>query len=66
MTPEPEPEPTGEAHSRVRDAPAPHPQGSTPDGAETQLQDFERRLGDVVTTIQEFAALRFDARALEL
>jgi hypothetical protein len=55
-----EPEPEGEAHSRVRVRP---PQGSTPDGAETQVQSFERRLEDVVSTIGEFAALRFDARA---
>jgi diguanylate cyclase (GGDEF)-like protein len=58
-----EPEPEGEAHSRVRVAPVRPPHGSTPDGAETQVQSFERRLEDVVSTIGEFAALRFDARA---
>jgi diguanylate cyclase (GGDEF)-like protein len=59
----PEPEPVGEAHSRVRVAPVRPPQGSTPDGAETQVQSYERRLKDVVGTIGEFAALRFDTRA---
>ena len=57
------PEPADEAPSRVRDAPLPPPQGPPLDRAETLVQDFERRLGDVVSTIGEFAALRFDARA---
>jgi diguanylate cyclase (GGDEF)-like protein len=57
------PEPADEASSRVRLGPASPPQGSPPDRAETPVQDFERRLEDVVSTIQEFAALRFDARA---
>ena len=57
------PEPADEARSRVRDAPVPPPQGPPPDRAETPVQDFERRLEDIVSTIQEFAALRFDARA---
>jgi diguanylate cyclase (GGDEF)-like protein len=67
MTPEPEPEPEpkpkGEAHSRMRVAPVRPPQGLTPDGPERQLQNFASRLEDVVSTIGEFAALRFDARA---
>jgi diguanylate cyclase (GGDEF)-like protein len=53
-----------EAPSCVRDVPAPLPQGPPPDRAqEAPVQDFERRLEDVVSTIQEFAALQFDARA---
>ncbi len=55
---------TDKASSRVRDAPVPPPQGPAPGRAETPVQDFERRLEDVVSTIGEFAALRFDARAL--
>lgn len=61
--PEPEAESVGEAHSRVRAGPVRLPQRSTPDGADTQVQSFERRLEDVVDTIGEFAELRFDARA---
>jgi len=57
------PEPADEAPSRARDAPVPSPQGLSPDRAETPVQDFESRLEDVVSTIGEFAALRFDARA---
>jgi len=57
------PEPADEAPSRARDAPVPSPQGLSPDRAEAPVQDFESRLEDVVSTIGEFAALRFDARA---
>jgi diguanylate cyclase (GGDEF)-like protein len=57
------PEPAAEAPSRVRVAPVPSPQGPSPDRAEAPVQDFESRLEDVVSTIGEFAALRFDARA---
>ena len=60
---EPESEPEGEPRSPARVALVRHLQGPTLDGAETQVQIFERRLEDVVTTIQEFAALRFEARA---
>jgi diguanylate cyclase (GGDEF)-like protein len=58
-----QPEPEGETYSRARVALVPTPQGPISDGAETQIQILERCLEDVVTTIQEFAALRFDARA---
>ena len=58
------PEPGDEARSRVRDAPVPPPQGPPPERPETTVRDFERRLEDVVSTIGEFAALRFDTRAL--
>ena len=34
-----------------------------PGGADAQIRGFERRLEEVVTTIVEFAALRFEARA---
>jgi diguanylate cyclase (GGDEF)-like protein len=57
-------EPAGEAPSRVRDAPRPSPSGPPPDRLDTPLQGFERRLEDIVSTIQEFAALQFEARAL--
>jgi diguanylate cyclase (GGDEF)-like protein len=57
------PEPADEAPSRVRNAPLPPPQGPPPDRVGTPDRGFERRLDDVVSTIQEFAALRFDARA---
>ena len=57
-------EPAGEARSRVRDAPRPSPSGPPPDRLDTPLQGFERRLEDIVSTIQEFAALHFEARAL--
>jgi diguanylate cyclase (GGDEF)-like protein len=57
------PEPADEAPSGARDAPVPSPQGLSPDRAEAPVQDFESRLEDVVSTIGEFAALRFDARA---
>jgi diguanylate cyclase (GGDEF)-like protein len=57
------PEPADEAPSRIRDAPLPPPQRPPLDRAETPVQDFERRLEAVVSTIGEFAALRFDARA---
>jgi diguanylate cyclase (GGDEF)-like protein len=35
-----------------------------PNRAETRVQDLERRLEDVVSTIQELAALQFHARAI--
>jgi diguanylate cyclase (GGDEF)-like protein len=57
------PEPADEAPSHGRGAPVPRPQGLPPDRAKRPVQDFERRLEEVVSTIQEFAALRFDARA---
>ena len=59
----PEPEPAGDAHSGVRISPVLRPYGSTPDRAETNLENLERRLEDVVGAIQEIAALQFDARA---
>jgi diguanylate cyclase (GGDEF)-like protein len=55
--------PPAEASSRVWDAPVPPTEGPSPDPAETPVQGFETRLEEVVCTIQEFAALRFDARA---
>jgi diguanylate cyclase (GGDEF)-like protein len=58
------PEPAAETPSRGRGTRTPPPQGPPPGRAETPVQDFERRLEDVVSTIGEFAALRFDARAL--
>jgi hypothetical protein len=60
------PGPADEALSRVRNAPRPRSPALPPDLVKTPVRDFERRLEDVVSTIQEFAALRFDARALEL
>lgn len=58
------PDPADEAPARVRDAPVPPLQGSPPEGGDTPIRDFERRLEGVVGTIQEFAAFRFNARAL--
>jgi diguanylate cyclase (GGDEF)-like protein len=52
-----------EASSHVRNAPLPPPQGLSAGRVETSVQDFETRLEGVVSTIGEFAALRFDARA---
>ena len=52
-----------DAPSRVRDAPVPPPQVPPPERTETRAQDLERRLQDVVSAIQELAALQFDARA---
>lgn len=57
------PDPADEAPSRVRDAPVPPPQEPPPDRVETPIRGLEARLEEVVSTIQEFAALRFDARA---
>ena len=57
------PKPSAEAPSRARAAPTPPPQGPPPGRHETSVQDFETRLEGVVNAIQEFAALRFDARA---
>jgi diguanylate cyclase (GGDEF)-like protein len=57
------PEPADEAPSHVRDALLPPPQRPPLDQAETPVQDFERRLEGIVSTIQEFAALRFHVRA---
>jgi len=42
----------------------PPPQGLSAGRVETSVQDFETRLEGVVSTIGEFAALRFDTRAL--
>jgi diguanylate cyclase (GGDEF)-like protein len=56
------PEPADEAPSRIRNARLPLPQGPPPDRVGTPDRGLERRLDDVVSTIQEFAALRFDAR----
>ena len=58
------PGPTDEAPSRVRDAPLPRPPAAPPGRVDTPVRGFERRLEDVTSTIQEFAALRFEARAL--
>ncbi len=57
------PKPAAEPPTRVRAAPTPPPQGPPPGRHETSVQDFETRLEGVVNAIQEFAALRFDARA---
>ena len=57
-------EPADEAPPCTRDAPRPRSPALPPDLAETRVRDFERRLEDVVSTIQEFAALQFAARAL--
>jgi diguanylate cyclase (GGDEF)-like protein len=56
------PKPAADAHFKLRTAPPPPP-GLSPGRPETSVQDFETRLEAVVNTIQEFAALRFDARA---
>jgi predicted signal transduction protein with EAL and GGDEF domain len=55
--------PGDEAPLRVPDAPAPAPPGSPPDRDDVQSRGVERRLEDIASTIQEFAALRFGARA---
>jgi diguanylate cyclase (GGDEF)-like protein len=52
-------EPADEAPSSVPNAPLAPP----PARAETPAADFEKRLEEIVSTIQEFAALRFSARA---
>jgi diguanylate cyclase (GGDEF)-like protein len=57
------PQPATETPVRVLESPAPPPQEPPPQRAERSVQDFERRLEDVVSAIQELAALRFDARA---
>jgi diguanylate cyclase (GGDEF)-like protein len=57
------PKSPGESPSRVGDEPLPPPQGRAFDRAETPVRGFDRRLEGVTGTIQEFAALRFDARA---
>ena len=57
------PGPTDEAPSRVRDSPVPPPQGPPAALAGTRGRSLERRLEDVVRIIEEFASLRFDARA---
>jgi diguanylate cyclase (GGDEF)-like protein len=53
------PEPADNARSSVPDAPYAQPTAR----AEAPASDIERRLGDIVSTIEEFAALRFSARA---
>jgi len=58
------PKPAAEGPSRVRAAPPPPAQQPPRDRAKTSARDFETRLESIVNTIQEFAALRFDARAL--
>ena len=58
------PGPTDEAPSRVRDAPLSRPPAALTGRVDTPVRGFERRLEDVTSTIQEFAALRFEARAL--
>jgi diguanylate cyclase (GGDEF)-like protein len=57
------PKPAAHAPSRVRAAPTPPAQEPPPERTKTSVRDFETRLEGVVNTIQEFAALRFDARA---
>ena len=57
------PGPGDEAPSRVPDAPVTAPPGPATDRDDVQARGGERRLEDVVSTIQEFAALRFRARA---
>jgi diguanylate cyclase (GGDEF)-like protein len=56
------PEPVDEAPSHVRHAPVPSPSGPRPDRVDP-VQVLEERLEAIASTIQEFAALRFDARA---
>ena len=58
------PGPTDEAPSRVRDAPLSRPPAALTGRVDTPVRGFERRLEDVTSAIQEFAALRFEARAL--
>ena len=57
------PEPRHESPSAVPGGSDPPPQGLAPGRSEALLGDFEKRLGAVVSTIEEYAALRFDARA---
>jgi diguanylate cyclase (GGDEF)-like protein len=57
------PGPGDETPLRVPDAPAPAPPGSPPDRDDVQSPGVERRLENIASTIQEFAALRFGARA---
>ena len=57
------PKPAAEAHSRVRAAPTPPAQELPTERAKTSVRNLEARLEAVVNTIQEYAALRFDARA---
>jgi diguanylate cyclase (GGDEF)-like protein len=57
------PKPEAQEPPRVRAAPTPPPPELPPERPETSAKDLERRLKDVVNTIQELAALQFDARA---
>jgi len=57
------PGPGDEAPSRVPDAPVTVPPGPPTDRDDVQMRGVERRLEDIVSTIQEFAGLRFGARA---
>jgi diguanylate cyclase (GGDEF)-like protein len=57
------PGPGDEAPSRVPGAQVPAPPGPATDRDDVQAQGVERRLEDIVGTIQEFAGLRFGARA---
>ena len=52
-----------ETASQVPDAPVPAPPGPSPDRDDVRTWGCEPRLEHIVSTIQEFAALRFDARA---
>jgi diguanylate cyclase (GGDEF)-like protein len=59
------PEPAIEAPSRAEDAPGiPVEPGQPPAPVGRPDQGFEGRLQDVVSTIEEFASLQFEARAL--
>jgi diguanylate cyclase (GGDEF)-like protein len=55
--------PADQARARARGAPVVAAQTPRPDPVEPSVRDVETRLEEVVCTIQEFAALRFDARA---
>jgi len=57
------PGPGDQKPSRVPDAPVTAPPGPPPDRDDVQAQGVERRLEHIVSTIQEFAAMRFGARA---
>lgn len=57
------PGPGDETASQVPDAPVPAPPGPSPDRNDLAILGSEQRLQDIASTIQEFAALRFEARA---
>jgi diguanylate cyclase (GGDEF)-like protein len=57
------PGPGDEAPSRVPDAHLAVPPGPAMDRDDVRIRGLERRLEDIASTIQDFAALRFRARA---